>query len=81
MDGGIARKMVRIYKAPISVCIFIILFSLFHWIKPDISYLPNGAYRPFGVGYKHKTIIPVWLVAIGLAILSYLFTLFLLSQM
>jgi hypothetical protein len=81
MDGVITRKIIRIYKAPISICLFIALFSFFHWLKPDISYLPNGSYRPFGVGYRHKTILPVWLVAIALAIISYLFTLFLLTQM
>ena len=49
-------------------------------IKPGFSYLPNGGYRPFGVGYKHKTVIPVWAVAIFLAILSYLFVLFLITN-
>lgn len=80
MTGVISRKMLRIYKVPFSILLFIALFGLFHNVKPGFAYLPNGAYRPFGVGYKHKTVIPAWVVAIGLAILSYTFILFLLSQ-
>jgi hypothetical protein len=66
------KKILRIYKVPFAVFLFIISFSLFHWVKPSFAYQPNGAYRPFGVGFKHKTVIPVWVVAIVFAILSYL---------
>jgi hypothetical protein len=44
-------------------------------VKPAFAYMPDGSFRPFGVGYKHKTVVPIWLVAISLAILSYLFIL------
>ena len=77
----IPRKLIRNYKVFFAMFLFLILFSSFHAIKPGLSYLPNGAYRPFGVGYKHKTVVPVWGVAIFLAILSYLFVLFLLNNM
>jgi len=66
------KKLLRIYKVPFAIFLFLISFSLFHWIKPSFAYQPNGAYRPFGVGYKHKTVIPIWIVAIILAIFSYL---------
>ena len=66
------KKILRIYKVQFSIFIFLIAFSLFHWIKPSFAYQPNGAYRPFGVGYKHKTIVPIWIVAIIFAIMSYL---------
>jgi len=72
--------MLRIYKVPFSILIFILLFGGFHMTKPAFAYLPNDAYRPFGVGYKHKTVVPIWLIAIILAILSYTFVLFVLSQ-
>ena len=80
MLPGISRKMLRIYKVPFAALIFIILFGGFHMLKPSFAYMPNGAYRPFGVGYKHKTVVPVWLISIFLAILSYLAILFVLSQ-
>jgi len=75
--GLISRKFVRINKLNIAVFIFIVLFTTVHITKPIIIYNNDGGFRPFGVGYKHKTIIPIWFVAILLAILSYLFVLYL----
>lgn len=66
------KKALRIYKVQFAIFLFLISFSVFHWIKPSFAYQPNGAYRPFGVGYKHKTVIPIWVVAIVFAIISYL---------
>ena len=73
------RKVLRIYKVQSAILIFLALFTLFHYTKPGISYDLNGAFRPFGIGFKHKTVVPIWVVAIILAILSYTFVLFLLS--
>ena len=80
INGVITRKIIRIYKAPFATLLFLVLFGIFHILQPGFAYLPNGGYRPFGVGYRHKTILPVWLVAIILAILSYLSVLFILSH-
>ena len=44
---------------------------MFHFIKPGFAYNDLGGFRPFGLGYKHKTVFPVWVVAILLAIFSY----------
>ena len=71
-DMFFQKKLLRIYKVPFAVFLFLILFTIFHTAKPSFAYQPNGAYRPFGVGYKHKTVIPIWVVAIILSILSYL---------
>jgi hypothetical protein len=76
----ISRKLLRIYKLPFSILLFALLFGIVHVTKPGLAYLPNGAYRPFGVGFKHKTVVPIWLISIILAILSYTFVLFILSQ-
>lgn len=54
-----------------AIVLFLLLFSLFHWIKPGFAYNEYGGFRPFGLGYKNKTIFPVWVVAIILAIFSY----------
>jgi hypothetical protein len=66
------KKVLRIYKVQFAILLFLISFSIFHLVKPSFAYSPNGAYRPFGVGYKHKTVIPIWVVAIMFAIISYL---------
>lgn len=79
MPPLIPRKVLRVYKVQLSILLFLVLFTGFHFAKPGISYLQNGGFRPFGIGYKHKTVIPIWVVAIILAILSYTFILYLLS--
>ena len=66
------KSVVRVNKLTISICIFIVLFSIVHLIKPPLLYTPEGGFRQFGVGYKQKTVIPIWIVAILLAIFSYL---------
>ena len=73
------RKFLRIHKVAFAIFLFICLFLIFHWIKPAFAYQENGAYRPFGVGYRHKTVIPIWIVSIILAIFSYLAILWLLT--
>jgi hypothetical protein len=40
-------------------------------MKPAFAYTPEGAFRPFGIGYKHKTVLSVWVITIILAIFSY----------
>jgi hypothetical protein len=71
----IPKKLLRLYKVPFAVLLFLIFFGSFHLWKPAFAYQENGAYRPFGIGYKHKTVIPIWIVAILLAILSYMLVL------
>jgi hypothetical protein len=71
----IPKKLLRLYKVPFAVFIFIFLFGIFHLSKPAFAYQENGAYRPFGIGFKHKTVIPIWIVSIILAIFSYLIVL------
>ena len=40
-------------------------------IKPGFAYNEDGSLKPFGLGYTNKTVIPAWIVAIILGILSY----------
>jgi len=60
----------------VSIVIFLLLFALIMFIKPAIIFDKNGRPRDFGIGYKNKTILPLWLTVIILAIISYLFILF-----
>jgi hypothetical protein len=41
-------------------------------MKPALFYNIDGSIRHFGVGYRNKTIVPVWLLSIVLGILCYL---------
>ena len=66
------KSIIRNHKTTYAICVFIILFSFFHYIKPDFAYGIDGEFRQFGVGYKNKTVLPVWLISIILAVFSYL---------
>ena len=60
-------------KTSLAIFLFLGVFALIHMAKPRILYNENGSFRDFGVGYKHKTVFPIWVVAILLALGSYLF--------
>ena len=66
------RTYVRENIAFLSVFIFIIIFGIIQLLKPSCFYNNNGSIREFGIGYKNKTILPIWLSAILLGILCYL---------
>lgn len=74
------RTLIRKHKTAVSILIFIVLFSLIQYAKPAFLYKRDGSIRQFGLGSKHKTIIPNWLVALLLAFLSYLFVLYYLAM-
>jgi hypothetical protein len=55
-----------------SIAIFVILFVIINYYKPSFLYNNDGSIREFGIGYKNKTILPIWLFSIILGILSYI---------
>ena len=74
-----AKFIIRQNKVNISIFLFLLIFSLIHYIKPDIVYTKEGGFREFGVGYRNKTVIPVWVVSIILAILCYFLVIYYLA--
>ena len=65
-------RFVRFHKVSIAIYLFLFFMFLVHYSKPKIIYNENGGFRQFGIGYRNKTILPIWLVSIILAIFSYL---------
>jgi len=59
-----------------AILIFMIVFILTQVSKPFIFYNLDGSMRMFGVGYRNKTILPVWLLSIFIGILSYIAVLY-----
>ena len=55
-----------------SIILFLIIYYIIQYDRPLFIYNTNGTLRQFGVGYKKKTILPIWLLAILLAIISYM---------
>jgi len=63
-----------------AVILFIIIYGTIQVMKPKCFYNNNGSLRDFGVGYRNKTILPVWLLSIILGILCYLAVLYYISN-
>ena len=63
-----------------SVIIFMFLFMIIILTKPAIIFNKDGTFRNFGIGYSKKTVIPIWLVTIILAIISYFFIILLIDN-
>jgi hypothetical protein len=72
----ISKKFVRFNKLSVAIFIFLIIFSIIHYVKPTLLYTSDGGFRQFGVGYRNKTVLPIWIVAIVLALLCYLAVLY-----
>jgi amino acid permease len=66
------KTFVRNNTAGVAIFIYIIIFMIIQYINPSFLYNEDGSLREFGIGYSSKTILPIWLVAIIVAILSYL---------
>jgi hypothetical protein len=66
------KPFIRYHKLNVVIFLFLILFTAVHLLKPGLVYDKDGSFRSFGVGYRHKTVIPIWVVSIILAILCYL---------
>lgn len=68
----INRNFIRRHLVSFATLLFISTYVVIVKLKPGFLYNHDGTLRTFGVGYKNKTVIPVWLLAITLAIFSYL---------
>lgn len=66
------RNYIRQNITLISIVLFIIIFGFIQLMKPACFYNKDGSIREFGIGYKNKTILPIWLLSLILGILSYL---------
>lgn len=74
-----SRAFVRENITLVAIIIFSFVFGLTYYNHPGFLFKTDGSIREFGVGYKNKTIMPIWLFAIILGILSYLAVLYYLS--
>jgi len=70
------RTYIRENITLVSIILFIIIFGLIQIAKPSCFYNTDGSIREFGVGYRNKTILPIWLLSLILGILCYLAVLY-----
>jgi hypothetical protein len=74
------RTFIRNNINLVSIIIFAIIFIVVQIMKPGFLYNRDGSVREFGIGYKNKTIMPVWLFSLILGIMSYLVVLYYLAH-
>jgi hypothetical protein len=60
----------------VAVILFVIIFGIIQMMKPACFYNSNGSIREFGIGYRNKTILPIWLFSLLLGIICYLAVLY-----
>jgi hypothetical protein len=72
MMKNIVKKNILLF----TVILFLSLFSIFVYFKPNTVFDKDGSPLNFGLGYTKKTILPIWLIVIIISIISYLFILF-----
>jgi len=76
----INKNYIRENITLISIILFVFMFGLIVIIKPAFLYNKDGSIREFGIGYKNKTILPIWLLSLILGIVSYLMVMFYLAS-
>jgi hypothetical protein len=67
------RQFIEKNPTLVSLILFLVLYYAILVGKPDFLYNSDGSLRQFGVGYRKKTIFPIWLMSLILGILCYLF--------
>lgn len=63
-------------KAWMATVGFMVCAILIWCLKPACFFKRDGSLREFGVGYRERTILPIWLAFILLGIISYLAVLY-----
>jgi hypothetical protein len=73
------KRFMYNHRTSLSILLFLVIAIIIQSVKPSMIYNADGSYRDFGLGYKDKTVIPIWLFIMIMAIGSYMF--FCLSSM
>ncbi len=74
------RTYIRENITLVSIFLFVIIFGTIQMMKPACFYNKDGSIREFGIGYRNKTILPIWLLSLLLGILCYLAVLYYVSN-
>jgi hypothetical protein len=72
----INQYFIKHHITSFSILVFLAVFAAIQAFKPRFMYNEDGSLRQFGIGFRRKTVVPAWLVAIIIAILSYLLVLY-----
>ena len=71
-----SRFLIKQNITYLSLLVFFIVFVAIITLKPSFIYNADGTFKHFGVGYKNKSVLPMWFVVILVSILSYVSVLY-----
>lgn len=72
----IPRNFIRKNITSFSILLFLFVYCVLIYLQPSFLYNLDGSLREFGLGYSRKTVVPIWLLSICLAIISYYIVLY-----
>jgi len=74
------RVFVKKHIASVSIILFLGVLFVVANMKPHFLFNRDGSLRDFGVGFKKKTVVPMWLIVIIIAVMSYYAVLYVLAM-
>lgn len=70
------RNFIETNVVLVAIILYVIVYGIVTIWKPSFLYKPDKTLRQFGVGYKSKTILPMWLFALLSGVICYLAVLY-----
>lgn len=78
---SLLKEFLKENKPLAAIILFVSIYLFIYVYKPKFLFQePNNKIRDFGVGYKNKTILPLWLFSILLGIICYFIIVFYTNQ-
>lgn len=67
------------HRTTLAALLFLLFAYLIYWFKPTLLFQEDGSFRDFGTGTQDKTVFPIWLAFMVLAIACYMLLTWILS--
>ena len=68
------RDFIKNNKILATFILFLFMFTTLMMTKPSFAFNKDGSIKDFGLGYTNRTVLPIWILVIVFAIISYFFT-------
>lgn len=65
------KEFLRDNKILATFILFLFMFCTVIICKPGFAFNKDGTFKEFGLGYNNRTVLPIWILVIIFAILSY----------
>tara|TARA_B100000902_G_scaffold366996_1_gene389228 strand:- start:277 stop:495 length:219 start_codon:yes stop_codon:yes gene_type:complete len=65
------RDFIKNNKILATFILYIIMFAGLMIVKPSYAFNKDGSIKDFGLGYTNRTVLPIWVLVIVFAVISY----------